>query len=99
MIRALITPDSNVVSFEIPEEYIGKKIEVIAFKLDEGLPPNERINKKVNFTVLKVNQKPYQFSREEASEESISRGLVESQLGQTRSHEEVMKEVKEKYKL
>ncbi|MBI3218759.1 MAG: hypothetical protein HYZ44_04550 [Bacteroidetes bacterium] len=99
MIRALITPESNVVSFEIPEEYIGKKLEVIAFTIDESLPPREGINKKVSFTVLKTNQESYQFSREEAYEDSISRGLVESQLGQTRSNEEVIKEVKRKYKL
>ena len=42
------------------------------------------------------------LSKQQADEEmeaSISRGLLQSQLGQTRSHEEVMKEIKEKYKL
>lgn len=41
------------------------------------------------------------LSKQHADEEmeaSISRGLLQSQLGQTRSHEEVMKEIKEKYK-
>jgi len=68
MIRTLVTPDKNVVSFDIPEEYIGKKIEVIAFTLEEGMPNYERISKKVNFTVLKTNQKSYQFNRDEANE-------------------------------
>lgn len=36
---------------------------------------------------------------DEEMEASISRGLLQSQLGQTRAHEEVMKEIKEKYKL
>jgi hypothetical protein len=68
MIRTLVTPDKSVVSFDIPEEYIGKKMEVIAFTLEEGMPNYERISKKVNFTVLKTNQKSYQFNREEANE-------------------------------
>ncbi len=68
MIRTLVTPDKNVVSFDIPDEYIGKKIEVIAFTVEEGLPNYEKISKKVSFTVLKINQKSYQFNRDEANE-------------------------------
>jgi hypothetical protein len=37
MIRTIITPDTKTVSFEVPENYLGKKIEVIAFAVDEGI--------------------------------------------------------------
>jgi hypothetical protein len=37
MIRTIVTPDKPVISLEIPSEYIGKEIEVIAFSKEEGL--------------------------------------------------------------
>ena len=37
MIRAVITPSSETISFDIPKNYVGKKIEVIVFSIDEGL--------------------------------------------------------------
>ncbi len=37
MVRTILTPDSKTVTFDIPENYLGKKIEVIAFAIDEGV--------------------------------------------------------------
>lgn len=37
MIRTIITPDTKTISIDLPEDYLGKKIEVIAFATDEGL--------------------------------------------------------------
>ena len=35
MIRTIITPDKNQISIKIPDKFIGKKIEAIAFSLDD----------------------------------------------------------------
>ena len=35
MIRTVVTPEKNLLSINIPDKYIGKKMEVIAFALDE----------------------------------------------------------------
>lgn len=36
MIRTVITPQQQNISIDLPPEYIGRQIEVIAFALDEG---------------------------------------------------------------
>jgi hypothetical protein len=68
MVRTEITPDRQTISLDIPEEYIGRQIEVIAFAKDEGLAKEKPSLKKVSFTVLHSNIKDYKFNRDEANE-------------------------------
>ena len=68
MIRTIITPDKQIVSFEIPKDYIGKQIEVIAFAKDEGFTEEKPARKKVTFTALSIDTRGYKFNREEANE-------------------------------
>jgi len=35
MLRTIYTPDSNFVSFSIPDKYIGTELEIIVFPLTE----------------------------------------------------------------
>jgi hypothetical protein len=69
MIRKVITPDKNRLSFNIPDKYIGKKLEIIAFDMDETsediIYPTQ--NKK-NFSAIKINTKGFIFNRDEANE-------------------------------
>lgn len=37
MIRTIVIPDTETVSFTIPKNYIGKELEIIAFAKKEGL--------------------------------------------------------------
>lgn len=67
MIRTIITPDKQTISFEIPKDYIGKQIEVIAFAQDEGMA-KEVVNKGVTFNALSIDTKGYKFNRDEANE-------------------------------
>ena len=67
MIRTIVIPQGQTLSFDIPEEYIGKEIEVIAFakvevKFEEQVP-----QKRVSFTALNVDTKEYKFNRDEAN--------------------------------
>lgn len=67
MIRTTIVPNEKTISLSIPENYIGKQIEVIAFEKDEGVTekPAQKI---ASFTALAIDTKGYKFSREEANE-------------------------------
>ena len=67
MVRTIVTPDKQSISFDIPNHYIGKQIEVIAFAKDEGITKPEPF-KKVSFTVLHVDAINYKFNRDEANE-------------------------------
>ncbi len=37
MIRTVVTPNHQDVSIHLPKNYIGKKVEVIAFTIDEAI--------------------------------------------------------------
>lgn len=69
MIRTVITPDTNFLSFNIPDKYIGKKMEVIAFAVDEaseGIIFTTKSHK--SFSAITLNTKGYKFNREDANE-------------------------------
>ncbi len=69
MIRTVITPDKNLLSINIPDKYIGKKMEVIAFLVDE--PAEDVIytaKRSKSFSAVKLNTKGFKFNRDEANE-------------------------------
>lgn len=67
MIRTIITPNQQTISFDIPKDYVGKQIEVIAFAKDEGMAKEKTGRKKVTFTALSIDTKGYKFNRDEAN--------------------------------
>jgi hypothetical protein len=68
MIRTIITADRTNFMLTLPDDFLGKQIEVIAFVIEEAAQtPKER----VSFTVLDVPEAlktNYRFSRDEANE-------------------------------
>ena len=68
MIHIIITPDKQTVTFDIPTNYIGKQIEVIAFAKDEEITIAQSEQKKVSFDALTINTLDYKFNRDEANE-------------------------------
>jgi hypothetical protein len=67
MVRTLITPEDRNILIRVPEDYIGKQVEVIAFTLEENTPISQ-LKKQASFTALKLNTIGYKFNREEANE-------------------------------
>lgn len=69
MIRTVITPDKNLLSFNIPDKYIGKKLEIIAFAVDE---PTEDVvystKSQKSFSAIRLNTEGFKFNRDEANE-------------------------------
>ncbi len=68
MIRTTITPNTQTVFFDIPKDYIGKELEVIAFTKEEGREKKELHKKNVSFTALSIDTKHFKFNRDEANE-------------------------------
>ncbi|MDR2476107.1 MAG: hypothetical protein LBD45_09665 [Bacteroidales bacterium] len=66
MIRTVFIPEAEEFVFSIPKEYVGKKVEVIAFVVDET---NQNLHaKEVTFTDFGLNlPKDWKFDREEAN--------------------------------
>lgn len=48
MVRTLVTPNNQDISIHLPKNYIGKRVEVIAFTIDE--PVEGKINKEQTLT-------------------------------------------------
>jgi len=65
MIRTVITPDKEKISIDLPQNYIGKKVEVIAFTIEETI---EETDKPVTyFASEKVLAKDWLTSQEDAA--------------------------------
>ncbi len=68
MIRTVVTSDKNSVVLPLPDNYIGKQIEIIAFTLDEPVKQTQRASAKKVFTSLNFDTSGYKFNRDEANE-------------------------------
>ena len=66
MIRTVFIPRGDSVKLSIPKEYIGVKLEVIAFPLEES-PGGDFIRQEVTFTDFGLDAPDYKFNREEAN--------------------------------
>lgn len=58
----------NYLTISLPNEYVGKQLEVIAFMLEDEskIPENEK--KHVTFDTVSLDTRGYKFNREEANE-------------------------------
>ncbi|MDR0814675.1 MAG: hypothetical protein LBN37_02860 [Bacteroidales bacterium] len=67
MIRSVLVPDSAEVLLSIPEEYVGKKVEITAFPIIDTVVRQER-RKKVTFNSISIDTVGFKFNRDEANE-------------------------------
>lgn len=68
MIRTIVTAEGSNLTLVLPDSFLGKQIEVIAFVIEEAI---QKPSKKVSFTVLDVPDElkaNYRFDRDEANE-------------------------------
>jgi hypothetical protein len=68
MIHTIVTPLKQTISFDIPKDYVGKQIEVIAFARGEGSTKDQPAKKNVTFSALSIDTRGYKFNRDEANE-------------------------------
>jgi hypothetical protein len=66
-IREIIVPENNKIELTIPDNFIGKRIEVLAFEMEDS---SVELQKKIKrpFIVADVKVEGYKFDREEANE-------------------------------
>jgi hypothetical protein len=65
-IREIVVPENNKIELTIPDNFIGKRIEVLAIELEEK---EEKDNlKKKTFDAIQLDLSEYKFNREEANE-------------------------------
>ena len=70
MIRTVVVPDRQEINISLllPENYIGKEIEIIAFSKKEVTEESQVRKKKVTFNAASIDTIGYKFNREEANE-------------------------------
>ena len=69
MIRTIITSNTQTVYFNIPKDYVGKELEVIAFTKEEGIEEEKPLGKKfASFDAIKIDTTNFKFNRDEANE-------------------------------
>jgi hypothetical protein len=68
MIRTVITAVKNTLTLPLPDNYIGKQVEVIAFTIDEGKKAAHTKKKEVRFNAVKLDTRGFKFNRDEANE-------------------------------
>ncbi len=68
MIRTVFTADKNIVNLPLPDNFIGKQVEVIAFTVDEGKQSIQTKKKEVSFNAVKLDTRGFKFNRDEAND-------------------------------
>jgi hypothetical protein len=67
MIRTILIPRQKTISFDIPESYVGKELEVIAFSTGEGMAEENAVKKQVSFNAISIDTRGFKFNRDEAN--------------------------------
>jgi len=68
MVRTAVTPKTKTVFFNVPEDYVGREPEVIAFTKNKGLQTSAVAIKQVSFAALSIDTQGFKFNRDEANE-------------------------------
>jgi hypothetical protein len=66
-IREIVVPESNQILLSIPDNFIGKRIEVLAFEMEEKSKISKTPKKK-SFDAIELDLSEFKFNREEANE-------------------------------
>lgn len=66
MLRTISIPNTETVFFNVPKDYIGEDLEIIAFARNEGLPSKALAKKQASFNAISIDTK--KFNRDEANE-------------------------------
>ncbi len=66
-IREIVIPENNKIELTIPDNFIGKTIEVIAFEIEDKTTTGTG-NQEKTFDAIKINLVGFKFNREEANE-------------------------------
>lgn len=67
LIREIVVPENNKIELTVPDNFIGKRIEVFAFEMENSsIEQQKKIRQP--FIVADAKVEGYKFNREEANE-------------------------------
>ena len=68
MIRTILKAKKNYLTIPLPNEYVGKQLEVIAFMLEDEPETSKKQKHQVTFDSVSIDTRGFKFNREEANE-------------------------------
>ncbi len=68
MYREIITPKMTTFTLELPINFVGKKVEIIAFEINENNKSKSKISFKEKLKNFSFNSGGYKFDRLEATD-------------------------------
>lgn len=68
MIRTIIKAKKNFLTIPLPNEYVGKQLEVIAFMVDDEFDNPLKDKKQTTFDAVSLDTRGFKFNRDEANE-------------------------------
>ncbi len=68
MIRTIVKADRNDFTLQLPDEFLGKEIEIIAFVIEEVKTKAKNFKKSKSFSAIQLDTRGYKFNRDEANE-------------------------------
>lgn len=68
MVRTILKVDQTELTLSLPQEFVGKQIEVLAFVIDETAQGPSTPRSSRTFKALQLDTKGFTFNREEAHE-------------------------------
>ena len=68
MIRTIVTANQNNLTLTLPDDFLGKRIEVIAFVIEEAKAKTTKFKKSKTFAAVRLDTRGFKFNRDEANE-------------------------------
>ncbi|MBK7409870.1 MAG: hypothetical protein IPL49_19520 [Saprospirales bacterium] len=64
----MLNVEKNNLTILVPDNFLGKQVEIIAFIIDESKPEGVILKKAKAFSAIQLDTKGFKFNRDEANE-------------------------------
>lgn len=68
MIRTIFTADKNNLTLVLPDDYLGKQVEIIVFLIEEAKAQAAQVKKSRTFSAIQLDTRGFKFNREDAND-------------------------------
>lgn len=68
MIRTILTADKNNLTIMLPDNFLGKQVEVIVFLVEDVKAQAAKFKKTKSFSAIQLDTRGFKFNRDEANE-------------------------------
>lgn len=68
MVRTIITADTSNYTLSLPDNFLGKQVEVLAFVVEETTKEVADTHHRKTFSAVDLDTEGFKFKREEANE-------------------------------